>query len=216
MNKLEFYFDFLSPYSYLSWNWLRNKRKSLEDKNIEIDFLPIPMSSLIQFHETKGPAQIKPKREYLFKDCVRFSTVNEIPFITPRFLPFNSLYALRCATARNAGQNQFDVIDTVFMEGWGRGEDIGDPECLERLFNKRKLPGKELLDRVGDNDVRLELKMNLKRAKESNLFGVPSFIINNEMFWGNDSIPWLEKFIVGNDPLDKDILESFIKKYQET
>lgn len=215
MKKIEYYFDFLSPYSYLSWNWVRNKRISLKNSGIEFEFLPIPMASLIQSHETKGPAQIKPKREYLFKDCLRFTSVNEIPFETPRQLPFNSLYGLRCATLANAGEHQFDVIDTIFMEGWGRGEDIGDPEKLESLFEQRQLPGKKLVDRVGDNDVRKELKMNLKRAKESQLFGVPSFIVDEEMFWGNDSIQWLEKYLDGSDPLSKQLFDNFIEKYQE-
>ncbi|MCO4795226.1 MAG: 2-hydroxychromene-2-carboxylate isomerase [Bacteriovoracaceae bacterium] len=215
MKKLEYYFDFLSPYSYLSWNWVRNKRDSLKEKGIELEFLPIPMASLIQSHETKGPAQIKPKREYLFKDCLRFTSLHEIPFDTPKNIPFNSLYALRCATLINAGENQFDVIDTIFMEGWGRGEDIGDPDVLTTLFEKRHLPGLKLLDRVGDNDVRKELKINLKRAKESNLFGVPSFIIDDEMFWGNDSIPWLERYFENKDPYSEESFKSFVSRYQE-
>ena len=86
MKDIEFYFDFLSPYSYLAWNWVR---QNLNKYNFS--FYPVPLASLIRNYETKGPAEIEPKRNYLFKHCLRYAELNRIPFHPPHQLPFNSL-----------------------------------------------------------------------------------------------------------------------------
>ena len=72
MKIIEYYFDFLSPYSYLSWQWIKENKKKLSEKKIEFSFKPVTLSSIIGYYETKGPAQIETKRNYLFKDCLRF------------------------------------------------------------------------------------------------------------------------------------------------
>ena len=87
MKIIEYYFDFLSPYSYLSWQWVRKIRRNFLRKQIEFSFKPVILSSIIGHFETKGPAQIETKRNYLFKDCLRFSKLKKIPFRTPSNCP---------------------------------------------------------------------------------------------------------------------------------
>jgi 2-hydroxychromene-2-carboxylate isomerase len=117
MKKIEFYFDFLSPYSYLAWTWVR-------EQSYEFSYIPVSVASIIAAYDTKGPAQITPKRNYLFKDLLRFSKLNNIPFTTPKHLPFNSLYALRLALISSAGVNQKAIIDAIFRAVWSRRHDI--------------------------------------------------------------------------------------------
>ncbi len=112
-SKIEFYFDFLSPYSYVAWTWVRK-----QDLNFE--FIPVSIPSIVAHHETKGPAQIKPKRNYLFKDLLRFTKLNNIPFTTPKNLPFNALYALRLALVSVAQGEQKRLIDSIFRAGGSR------------------------------------------------------------------------------------------------
>ncbi len=208
MEKLEFYFDFLSPYSYLAWQWVKKRRE-----NLLIECIPVSLSSIIGHYETKGPAQIESKRNYLFKDCLRFAELNKVAFRTPKFLPFNSLYALRSSLKENAGNLQMDLIDLVFSKGWGEGKDIGDPEILIDIFNEQGWDGTRILDNVNSKEMRKSLKDNIKMALKKGVFGVPTFIISGELFWGNDSIPHLEKFILNQDCLNKGKFESFIKEY---
>lgn len=207
MKDIEFYFDFLSPYSYLAWSWVRQNT----DK-YNFSFYPVPLASLIRSYETKGPAEIEPKRNYLFKHCLRYAELNKIPFSPPQNLPFNSLYALRMALEENAGADQFKVIDAIYMNGWGKGHDIGDEKFLVKILLQEGIDGNKLLDNVGSKEIRNALKFNLNRALGKNIFGLPTFIVENELFWGNDSIEHLKLFLGEMDPLDKHKYKIFLEK----
>ena len=213
MKVIEYYFDFLSPYSYLSWQWIKKNKEKLFEKEIEFSFKPVTLSSIIGHFETKGPAQIETKRNYLFKDCLRFSKLKEIPFTTPLELPFNSLYALRSCLVENVGKSQFEIIDLFFRKGWSEGQDIGTPENLIKFLMAEGFPGTEILDKVNTKEMRKALKLNVQEALSKGVFGVPSFVIDDELFWGNDSIPYVESYLEEKDNLDKNKYEAFLKEH---
>lgn len=219
--KVEYYFDFLSPYSYLSWQWVRRNQE-----NIEFSYFPVILGQVIHHYETKGPAEIEPKREYLFKHCLRYAQKHNIAFKAPKKLPFNSLYGLRMAVFENSGKNQFAVIDALFGAGWGHGYDIGNPDVLLSILKEAGLPAKELLDNVSDPSVRKALKNNVQQAHKKNIFGLPSFLAEPnptakpqaelihageraELFWGNDSIEDLENYLAGCDKLSEHSFKEF-------
>ncbi len=204
--KIDFYFDFLSPYSYLAWTWLRQQP-------LEITYIPVSIASIVTHYETKGPAQIKPKRNYLFKDLLRFTKLNQIPFTTPAQLPFNSLYALRLSLNSVALEQQKLVIDTLFRAGWEYGLDIGNDDILKQVLSVFA-PTEDLFARMEARESRIDLKKNIELALERGVFGVPTFFVDEEMFWGNDSIKYLQMYLEGNDPLEKEDYENFISKHQ--
>lgn len=206
MKKIEFYFDFHSPYSYLAWTWVRNQPYTFE-------FYPVPMASLITHYETKGPAQIEPKRNYLFKDLLRKSKLLNVAFTIPKELPFNSLYALRLALLGVAGDKQKAVIDAIYTAGWELGMDIGNDDILKKILMDRGHNVDDLFSKMENKEARRELKQNLERALEKKLFGVPSFVIGEEIFWGQDSIPFLEMHLNNKDPLDHHKYENFLKLF---
>ena len=207
MQEINFYFDFLSPYSYLAWTWVReNYRK------YQFILIPCPLGSLIRHYETKGPAEIPPKRNYLFKNCLRYAALKGIKFNPPKNLPFNSLYALRISLWENCGREQFKVIEGLFRLGWEKGEDLGNEEIIVAELNRLGIDGVPLLEKVGTKEIREGLKKNVSRALANGVFGVPTFIIKEELFWGNDSIEHLELFLDGRDPLQRDKIEQFEKR----
>ncbi len=208
---MDFYFDFLSPYSYLAFQWIKKNKTLLKSLNIEIEYHPTILSKLIHSYETKGPAEIKSKRDYLFKDCVRYSNVNNIEFNTPKTLPFNSLYALRLVLACEDSK-KFELIDAIFNKGWARGEEIGEEEDLLEVLKEIDLP-ESLMEETTSKDVRKKLKGVLKSALDKGVFGLPTFIYKDELFWGNDSTKYLELFIANKDPLDKNKYEKFLKDH---
>lgn len=204
--KIEFYFDFLSPYSYVAWTWVRSKP-------FDFVFMPVSMPAIIAAHDTKGPAQIEPKRNYLFKDLLRFTKLNNIPFETPKQLPFNSLYALRLSLKGTAGAQQKEIIDTIFRAGWEHGLDIGSDDVLKEVLREKNLYSEELIEKMENKTARAELKNNNEIALQRDLFGVPSFVVDGELFWGNDSTKYLEMYLNGTDPLNKEKYEHFLKKF---
>ena len=204
--KIEFYFDFLSPYSYVAWTWVKSQP-------LDFDFYPVSVASLISHYETKGPAQIKPKRNYLFKDLLRFTKLHNIPFVTPKNLPFNSLYALRLSLFSVSGSLQKEVIDAIFTAGWVEGKDIGSDSVLREILEAKKLPVDQLFEKMEAKDARAQLKSNVELALSKELFGVPSFLVDEEMFWGNDSVKYLEMYLNGTDPLDQEKYKEFLNKH---
>lgn len=204
--KIEFYFDFLSPYSYVAWTWVRSKP-------FDFVFMPVSMPAIIAAHDTKGPAQIEPKRNYLFKDLLRFTKLNNIPFETPKQLPFNSLYALRLSLKGTAGAQQKEIIDAIFRAGWEHGLDIGSDDVLKEVLREKNLYSEELIEKMENKIARAELKNNNEIALQRDLFGVPSFVVDGELFWGNDSTKYLEMYLNGTDPLNKEKYEHFLKKF---
>ena len=205
--KIEFYFDFLSPYSYLAWTWVRTAPADFE-------YHPVSIPSIVSSYETKGPAQIKPKRNFLFKDLLRFTKLNQIPFTTPKNLPFNSLYALRLSLKSVAGELQKEVIDSIFRAGWEYGLDIGNDDVLKEVLRSKNLPVEQLFLKMEEKESRMQLKSNIENALKKEVFGVPTFFVDEEMFWGNDSIKYLEMYLAGNDPLDHEKYKNFINKHQ--
>jgi 2-hydroxychromene-2-carboxylate isomerase len=205
-SKIEFYFDFLSPYSYVAWTWVRRQEYNFE-------FIPVSIPSIVAHYETKGPAQIKPKRNYLFKDLLRFTKLNNIPFTTPKNLPFNALYALRLALATVSQSEQKRLIDVIFRAGWEKGLDIGDDVVLREILSKEDFSVDELFSKMETKEARVELKKNIERALSNGVFGVPTFIVDGELFWGNDSINYLEMFIKNEDPLDYKKYKDFLDKH---
>lgn len=205
--KIDFYFDFLSPYSYIAWTWVRSC-------SYDFNYHPISVPSIISHYETKGPGQIKPKRNYLFKDLLRHTSLNHIPFTTPKNLPFNSLYALRLALKAVAGEFQKDVIDAIFRAGWEKGLDIGRDEVLKEVLEEANLPVDDLFAKMEEKSSRAQLKNNVDAALSKEVFGVPTFLVDEEIFWGNDSIKYLEMYLEGRDPLDHDKYKIFLSKHQ--
>lgn len=207
MKKINFYFDFLSPYSYVAWTWVRTQ-------DYDFTYTPVSIPSIISHYGTLGPAQIKPKRNYLFKDLLRYTKMNNIPFTSPKNLPFNSLYALRLALAEVAGESQKEVIDTLFRAGWEHGLDIGSDDVLRVILSQKGLPADELFAKMEAREARIHLKNNISKALEQDLFGVPSFLVDEEIFWGNDSIKYLEMYLAGSDPLDHEKYQNFLNKHE--
>jgi 2-hydroxychromene-2-carboxylate isomerase len=205
--KIQFFFDFLSPFSYVAWTRIRN------DETLDIEFYPVSIPNVVSFYETKGPGQIEPKRNYLMKDLLRFTKLNNIPFTTPPVIPFNSLYALRLALKSVSGSEQKNIIDNFFRAAWEQGQDIGDSELVTKILNDLKLPSAELMDKISSKEIRIELKKNTEIATSKGVFGVPTFFYNEEMFWGNDSINYLKLSIAGSDPLDQKLYKDFLIKH---
>lgn len=207
MKKIDFYFDFLSPYSYLAWTWVREGK-------YDFNFYPISMASIIASYETKGPAQIEPKRNYLFREILRRTAIEKIPFTTPKELPFNSLYALRLSLRSVSQHQQKEIIDTIYRAGWEHGLDIGSDDVLKEVLKTANLYSNDLIERMEDRAARAELKANNAKALSFGVFGVPTFLVDNELFWGHDSIKHLELYLKNEDPMDLNKYESFLNLFQ--
>lgn len=205
MKSFVFYFDYLSPFSYFAHKRLHSHRSEFR-----ISYRPVALGLLLNEWGIKGPGEVQPKREFLLKQCLRYSEKHKIPFTTPKTHPFNSLYALRLSLAGVAGVHQEKVIDTLWKAGWEKRIDMGEPDELLRELREAGLPADELYEKSFTKEAKVEFKKNVQDAISAGSFGVPSFIAGNELFWGNDSLEDLFSFLDNKDTLDREKLMSLL------
>ena len=204
MKDFNFYFDFLSPFSFFAF-----KRLS-QLENITIHYRPVALGPLLNHWSIKGPGEVTPKREFLLKQCLRYAAKNKMSFTTPKTHPFNSLYALRLALKSTAGELQPQVIKTLWEAGWEKRIDMGEPDELQTVLKEAGLPAEELYEKSFSKEAKVELKANIQEAISFGVFGVPSFVAGDELFWGNDAIESLMDYLSGEDPLDRQKLKQLL------
>lgn len=193
--KLEFYFDFLSPYAYFGWS---NATAFCERLQLELVPRPVVFGKLLDHWGQLGPAEIAPKRQWLGKYCLLYAAKHNIPFNFPKYHPFNSLTALRLSLEEVSGHQQKAIISALFEASWGQGGDIGDSREIERVLNLKGLSGSERLAKAQTDSVKASLKTATAAAIERGVFGVPTMIVDGELFWGNDQFEFIESLI--HDP----------------
>jgi 2-hydroxychromene-2-carboxylate isomerase len=207
MKEFSFYFDYLSPFSYFAWHRMR---RMTEFADVKIHSKPVALGSLLNFWGIKGPGEVEPKRIFLLKQMLRYADQEKIPFTTPKTHPFNSLYALRLSLSSVAGASQAAVIEALWCAGWQERCDLGEPDELIAILRGRGLPAEDLFERSFSREAKQELKANIQEALSAGAFGVPSFVVGDELFWGNDSVPELVAFLQGRDQLDRQKLSDLL------
>jgi 2-hydroxychromene-2-carboxylate isomerase len=195
---LDFYFDYLSPFAYFATLLLP---ALCRESGVQLRWRPVLFAALLDHWGQRGPAEIPPKAIHTFKLCVRFAALHGIPFRAPRFHPFNPLTALRVSLPEVAGEDQAKVVRSIFEAGWAGGANLGNPTDLEAVVGAVGLDGGRLIERTADPEVKLALRTQTELAIERGVFGIPTMIVDDELFWGVDQLPFLERYLAGNDPL---------------
>lgn len=191
MKRITFYLDFISPYAYLAFEQLP---QVLQGLSYSVDYKPLLFAGLLKHHGQLGPAEIRPKRDWTYRQVLWLAARHGIDLQMPQAHPFNPLPLLRLALAcGNAGKINRFVAETVFRHVWRGGADAGDASRLAGLT--------QILAPVRDpasDEVKDELKANAEEAIALGLFGVPSMVVEGKLFWGFDALPMLREFIEGN------------------
>lgn len=198
--KIHFYFDFISPYSYFAWLKLPSLAKKY---NREIEAHPVVFGKLLDKWGQLGPAEIPPKQSWLNQYCLRYAALNGFEYNPPKEHPFNPLAALRMSLKEVSGVDQLRVIDAFFKGGWSQGADLGDLSVLISLLADQSINGEILSLKISESETKNFLINETNNAIEKGVFGVPTIIIGDNLFWGNDQMNHIELLLDGKDPLDK-------------
>ena len=197
--NLRFHFDFISPYAYLAWTQLGAlvARHASTDAACALAIEPVPIlfAALLDANRTKGPAEIPSKRAYMWKDTMRSARALGVPFVPPPAHPFNPLLALRVASLAMDHEERVALVDAIFRACWERGLAISDPRVVEHAANEAKLDGAALVRAAATPDAKARVKDATDAALAAGIFGVPTMVIDGEMFWGLDSLPHLERHL---------------------
>ena len=186
--KARWYFDFVSPYSYLHLKQFRRIARPLE-----IEPVPVLFAGLLKAHENKGPAEIPAKRIHAYRQCVWLSHQLGVELRFPPRHPFNPLSYLRLAVARRP---TLQGVEAIFDLIWMEGRDPDEPSTLHAAANAVGLP--EALPTIAAPEVKAKLLANTEAAAAAGIFGVPTMEVAGERFWGSDSVAMMNAYL--DDP----------------
>ena len=184
IKSIDFYFDFISPYSYLA----HKKIKSLkEKKNITFNYKPILVGGLHNLQGITAPAFIKPKLKHMISDCDLIAKKNKSTFIWNSKFPINSLNIMRGYLFINDETKDL-YLDVIFDAYWKDDLDTSNEKILETLIKKCKINSNVFFDGIKDPKIKDRLKDVTQEAHDNEIFGAPSFVVNNKIFWGQDRL----------------------------
>jgi len=187
MSKIiDFYFDFISPYSYIA----HQKIKSLEEKNeIKLNYKPILLGGLHKLGNITAPAFNERKMKNMKNDCELISKKNNISFKWNDKFPINSLYLMRGFISIDPNfKDQY--LDICFDSYWKNNKDISVDKNLDNILDNCKIDKKKFYTLINDHKIKDKLKYFTDQAFELGVFGAPTFIVNNKLFWGQDRLEY--------------------------
>ncbi|MDN5937392.1 MAG: 2-hydroxychromene-2-carboxylate isomerase, partial [Salinisphaera sp.] len=181
--KVDWYFDFISPFAYLQW---AHQLPRLE--NVELELKPLLFAGLLKHWGHKGPAEIPGKRRFVYRQTLWMAQRLEVPLRIPNSHPFNPLPLLRLSLARH---NDRDIVDRLFAFVWRDGCVPQDPRAWRRLCNDLDVTDAELADPA----VKQRLLDNGEEAIAKGVFGVPTLVTGGEPFWGVDAFDFFVDYL---------------------
>lgn len=183
MEQALWFFDLVSPFSYLHYHKLGPLRERLQ-----IRAVPVLFAGLLKHWGTKGPAEVPPKRLHTYQYCVWAASQQGVSFRMPVRHPFNPLPAQRLLVALGASD---ESVASAFHFVYGEGR---DPELeLTALGAWLNVPDVKAL--ISAPEVKQQLVGNTQRAIDLGVFGVSTLVVRDRLFWGSDTVDWARQFV---------------------
>jgi 2-hydroxychromene-2-carboxylate isomerase len=209
---IELYGDFLSPYSYLAWKQL----PALAERHGRALLMrPVLLGAVLSALGTRGPAEVPARRAYLMKDLVRRCAAANVPVTLPPSHPFNPLLALRVAAQPMDEDDRARVVSALFDAVWRDGLGAETPEQVERALAPLGLDTATLLHRAGEVVAKATLRANTDALVAAGGFGVPTMIVDGELFFGSDSLPAMDAFLRGADPARSPSAQALVARWKD-
>lgn len=199
---IQFFYDPISPFAYLAFERLP---EALMGHSVHVRYRPVFLGALLRANGQLGPAEIPGKREWTYRQASWLAHHHGLAFDLPTAHPFNSLTLLRlglsCATEAAPGDTNRYVTEQLLHHVWLGGQDAVAPDRVDalqtRLQKHMALRGREWL--APDHDeIKQRLRNNTEEALALGLFGVPSMVLDGQVFWGHDALPMLRAYIEGD------------------
>ena len=181
-SHIDFYFDIISPYSYIAHKKIQ---KIKENQKIIFNYKPILLGGLHNLAGVSAPAFNKYKMKNMQSDCELVSKKNDISFKWNSKFPINSLSMMRgyLSVADNQKKNYLDIFFNAY---WRDNVDLSSEQEFSKLLDALGIDTKIFFDKIKQQSIKDNLKKMTSDAFEKEVFGAPTFIINNKIFWGQD------------------------------
>jgi 2-hydroxychromene-2-carboxylate isomerase len=182
--SIDFYFDFISPYAYLAHKKIENIK---EKKEIYFNYKPVLVGGLHNLQSITAPAFIKPKLKHMISDCDLIAKKNKSNFIWNSKFPINSLNIMRGYLFINDEIKNL-YLNLMFDAYWRDNLDTSNEEIIKTLLKKCKINSNAFFNGIKEHKIKDELKSVTQEAHNKEIFGTPTFVVNNKIFWGQDRL----------------------------
>ena len=182
--KIDFYFDFISPYSYLA-----HKRIISLNNRDKFNYKAILLGGLHNLGGITAPAFNERKMKNMRNDCMLIAEKNKIDFTWNEKFPINSLYLMRGYLFINHNKKD-KFFDVCFDAYWKNNFDISKEENIKKILIECDIETEDFEMGIKDKKIKDELKDLTNIAFQNDVFGAPTFVINQKLFWGQDRLEY--------------------------
>ena len=190
IKPFDFYFDFVSPYSFLAHKEIRK----IEDRiKIKITYKPMLLGGLHNLHGIKAPAFIPAKAKHMVRDCKLIAERNSVKFKFNTYFPIKSLNLMRGVLVAEEDNIKNYYIDSIFNTIWQDGLNMNDDNIIQKVLKNININPKTFSLRSTSSLIKDSLRKKTSEAFEKGIFGAPTFVSNNKIFWGQDRIEFALK-----------------------
>ena len=182
-NHIDFYFDVMSPYAYIAY------KKILKINDINFKLKPILLGGLHNLAGIAAPAFNKYKMKNMQNDCELVAKKNNISFKWNSKFPINSLNIMRGYLCVKDNKKE-EYLNNFFEAYWKEDLDLSNEENIKILLKKLKIDEHDFFNLIKNQDTKDKLKQFTQEAFEKEVFGAPTFIVNNKIFWGQDRLEY--------------------------
>jgi len=183
---IDFYFDVISPYTYLAHQKIIKKYK---DKNIHFNYKPILLGGLHRLAEITPPAFNKFKMKNMKRDCELVANKDDIEFKWNDLFPINSINIMRGYLLVDDQKKEI-FINKFFDAYWKYNINLNIKENFNEVLKDLKIDPDEYFNGIQNEKIKDELKNKTNEAFNKEIFGAPTFIVNNKLFWGQDRLEY--------------------------
>ena len=185
-SQIDFYFDIISPFSYIAHKKIQIIK---QNKKINFNYKPVFLGGLHKLAEIDAPAFNKFKIKILQSDCELVADKNNISFIWNSKFPINSLYMMRGYLFVEEKLKEL-YLDTFYNAYWRDNIDLSDEIELTKILKSLNIDDKKFVEGIKNQLIKDQLKKLTTEAFDKELFGAPTFVANNKIFWGQDRLEY--------------------------
>ena len=190
---VEFYYDYGSPASYLAWTQME---KLAERTGATIVWKPALLGGIFKETQNRPPISVPAKGAWMVNDLARFAQRYGVPMQMNPAFPVNTIYLMRGALVAQR-DGYLDTYDRVMFNGmWVDGENMGEMPVVARLLTAAGIDAEAFGAAIQDPEIKKELFTRTDEAVSKGIFGMPSFIVDGELHWGQDRLDFVEEALL--------------------
>jgi len=182
---IDFYFDFVSPYTFISFQRIKTLKYK---QDFKFKLKPMLLGGLHNLHKITAPAFIPAKAKFMIRDCKMLSDKYKISFKFNSYFPIRTVNLMRGVLIAEEDGVANEYIDKIFEALWVSGLNLNDQLIIDKVLKNLDINPKTFVLRLSNQNIKDELKKRTQLAFEKGIFGAPTFFVNNKVFWGQDRL----------------------------